>query len=1110
MAPLDDAIEIYGKAILALEEAAPNPTFEQIVEALVARDSIEKKKQMDQNPVGGTYAKLIELDARLKAMAETIANDDRLEDWKASINPPPTSWWWSLKYPLPRFPYQAIARYQNAIAALEEAESEPAPEQLLEVLIARDEIDEAKNNKPFTEPIAKLVISLDERLKALGELFAKDDKLYAWRESLKPLPQNWWWDIKNFMPLSPNKAIERYADAIVALEETSPNRANGHLLEALQAREAVAEALRQSKLPAEKMTALVELDERLKRQGEAIACDDTLEQWKKTLGITAPNWWWQLTDPEPLPAQAMERYDKALCALEIAASDRSSEQIIEVLLARDAVEKTRASQKQPPPDRIAQLFELDSRLKALSFVIVADDTLEEWKKSLSVSPQNWWWGLTDSDPLPYQAIARYEKALIELENPPSPTTEELLEVLLARDTVEKAQSGQKQPPPGRIAKIIHLDNRLKAQAQAFAADDTLDEWKNSLKPPQQNWWWGFTKPIPLPNQAIERYDAALKEVERANHPSAEQLLEALLARDGVENAVGAAWPNQPVPEKIAKQIIKLDQRLKKYRLALNQDNQLVQWKSSLKRTGWWWDLKPALLGSEDEPATGRDWVLTGLALLCLGIAGSFVVNTYNIFSKPVTGVKQDLAQNLATILQVVGLGAAAGGAATKKGQETIEKMIVGLRMPPNLQAPAALGISVGLLGVTGGLNASLPFWGEKYIEHGQKLLSQGELIKARENFLQATKFINSAEAEAKIAVGLGEIAEDFGDLPEAKIQYQKGRQLNDPAAINALGKLMILEQLQKKGWTSKIDPTIARESEFLFAQALQQMTKQLNQKAAALKVEVSKLPLQEQNFELQSKINTNFGIWGITTADLTKKPDPEALKLAVSDFQRGVIQEVLVATGKELTPEELDKTNLGTGRARCFYRLGQLLYAAFGEGKTGDELKAADTKVGDESCYNGPAPIDDLDIYEASLVYFARRVEGLPKNPSKPKKVEASPAPAAANPTQPPAAPADASEAMPKAIAPAELEELRLKLFDQIQDNWLSPPTFDRTLIYRVKVDKDGAIAAVEPVDQLATDFLAETSLPVLPKSNDPSAAIAQFKVAFSPSGTFEVSQWQE
>lgn len=334
---LDIAIDVYEDALIALEESPIQATFDQKVAVLVARDGVEKKRQMDQNPTGITYARLLSLDERLKAQVKVLSEDDELAQWKDSLNAPPNMWWWHLKYPLAMSPTQVAKRYQQAISALSAALPHPTQEQILEVLLARDAIETSRDNQPLPEHVAKIVIDLDEKLRSLSDVITRDGKL---------------------------------------------------------------------------------------------------EYWKKSLSKTTSNtWWWELSNIEPLPAQA---------------------------------------------------------------------------------------------------IKRYQEALDEMEAPPKAASEELLEVLLARDAVEKAWTKQQQPPRHLTEKIIALDKRLKAQSWSFANDDIVDEWKNNLKPPEMNWWWSFTRSVPLPNEAIARYEKTIDVIESSKPPSSDQLLEALLARDGVE------------------------------------------------------------------------------------------------------------------------------------------------------------------------------------------------------------------------------------------------------------------------------------------------------------------------------------------------------------------------------------------------------------------------------------------------------------------------------------------------------------------------------------------------------------------------------------------------
>jgi nitrate ABC transporter ATP-binding subunit len=102
--------------------------------------------------------------------------------------------------------------------------------------------------------------------------------------------------------------------------------------------------------------------------------------------------------------------------------------------------------------------------------------------------------------------------------------------------------------------------------------------------------------------------------------------------------------------------------------------------------------------------------------------------------------------------------------------------------------------------------------------------------------------------------------------------------------------------------------------------------------------------------------------------------------------------------------------------------------------------------------------------------------------------------------------------AAPAITDPAVLEELKWKLFDEIDESWQTVPTFAEDLVYRVKVKADGAIAGYEPVSPAAKDYVGETPLPVLSERAGKNAGdaveqpVAQFKVVFAPTGVLEVN----
>jgi hypothetical protein len=94
----------------------------------------------------------------------------------------------------------------------------------------------------------------------------------------------------------------------------------------------------------------------------------------------------------------------------------------------------------------------------------------------------------------------------------------------------------------------------------------------------------------------------------------------------------------------------------------------------------------------------------------------------------------------------------------------------------------------------------------------------------------------------------------------------------------------------------------------------------------------------------------------------------------------------------------------------------------------------------------------------------------------------------------------------------SQLEDLQPKVYDQIDQDWKGTPSFNKDLVFRVRVRADGTIADYEPDSQLASDNAKATPLPQLGKPADPntpsSESLASFKVVFKPSGVLQVNPW--
>lgn len=97
----------------------------------------------------------------------------------------------------------------------------------------------------------------------------------------------------------------------------------------------------------------------------------------------------------------------------------------------------------------------------------------------------------------------------------------------------------------------------------------------------------------------------------------------------------------------------------------------------------------------------------------------------------------------------------------------------------------------------------------------------------------------------------------------------------------------------------------------------------------------------------------------------------------------------------------------------------------------------------------------------------------------------------------------------------AQIKTLQPKLYDQIDKNWKSKPSFKKDLVFRVRVMQDGKLVDYKPDAPPAADYVKETPLPQLGKlaaDSDTSAAqtpLALFKVVFKPDGKLEVSPWR-
>jgi hypothetical protein len=100
---LKQALESYSSALAILEETQSQPSANQILAVLHARDAVQQALLDEKQDKLGDLARVIELDQRLKALNVPITQKAPLPDWRASLRPSEEAWWWFLEVPPDRW-----------------------------------------------------------------------------------------------------------------------------------------------------------------------------------------------------------------------------------------------------------------------------------------------------------------------------------------------------------------------------------------------------------------------------------------------------------------------------------------------------------------------------------------------------------------------------------------------------------------------------------------------------------------------------------------------------------------------------------------------------------------------------------------------------------------------------------------------------------------------------------------------------------------------------------------------------------------------------------------------------------------------------------------------
>lgn len=571
------------------------------------------------------------------------------------------------------------------------------------------------------------------------------------------------------------------------------------------------------------------------------------------------------------------------------------------------------------------------------------------------------------------------------------------------------------------------------------------------------------------NQAILRYATALSALEEADpNPSLEQVLEVLTARDAVKAARSAS--SQLDRDSLSK-LIHLDNRLKQQAAAIASQNKLTQCRQSLEPndSDWWWFIEPPASPPKPQPKWSQfDWIWNALTVVCLVGTATFATSTIKAFSK--NGF--DPLQTFATIAQGAGLALVARSTLTDKGQQGVKNALDSLSIPKYLHAEATFAASAVFLGVSYGIYAALPDLGKWYYERAEKYYEEGQFSEALNFYTEANSFTPDLP---EVNVALGKTYENLGEYDEAKKYYEKALIKGNPAAFNGMGRVLLE--------TSPNDPEAAKNAQLYFVLGLK----------------------HNPTAELKARLHANLGLALLRQHSDNSSPSEfnNRLLLAKQNLNKAIeIQ------------QELPNTTPGWGVAYCYLvEVARSQNSASEQERYEKQCQAAKPESLREykkiAGIGGYPLVEKIDI--AGLVNETQTVSKISETQilakdtgDRTELLTPTPSTSESNASENP--PSGAALSSPLEITePNRLEEVKNLLYKQLDETWVTYPSFQQPLVYQVKVTESGAIATYQPLDKPARDFMSEIPLSKLASSTDTQEPLAEFLVTFTPSGILEV-----
>lgn len=395
------------------------------------------------------------------------------------------------------------------------------------------------------------------------------------------------------------------------------------------------------------------------------------------------------------------------------------------------------------------------------------------------------------------------------------------------------------------------------------------------------------------------YAEALGSLSPMEDLSSRQVLRVLRSRDRLQSALTESL--HLADDQLAR-LSELDLTLKQHSDRLSSAENLDQLRQSLQPpdSAWWWHLSPP----DPKPArfSKFDWLWNLGTVASLVLATSFATQTAKAFSTE----GFDFLGTLSTIGQGAGLVFVAGGALTDRGKRGVSHVLNSLKVPPSLHAEATFGASLLLLGATYSINQNLHYVSNWYFARGQQHEHQSEWSQAFESYKRA---LNFSPDDYRTLIATGFLHEKLGNFEQAIAQYQRGSAFGIPEFLNAQGRALLMQALQKNSWQGGIDAQVITEAERLLQRA--------DRSSLDLRRGLGKT---RPNERLYTDILVNQAIAKLAGISATDSLTPEIQSQLEDAFD-------LLARLKSVKTEETstttnalaDASTLGKVRTDCFY-----------------------------------------------------------------------------------------------------------------------------------------------------------------------------------------------